>query len=152
LVASFNFPAWSVRPGAAQIAGLQLGSSSIIERFEAAPSDVDPIIPPEAAALYNNLRREGARGIVLLNWQRIMLDQLPTEQWTVINNGANYQPLPPQEIGRFAIRGAAINRRGGWLIIANDYVPRWLGPFSKAYVVTESRTLGDYTAFHMLPR
>jgi|GEM_PF-1350460 len=152
LVACFRYPIWSVHPGAPQIAGLQVGPSAIIERFKSDPRDPDLIISDEAATLYSDLRREGARGVVLLDWQRVMLDQLPSEQWTLVNNGANFQPLPPQEISRFAIRGVAINKRGGWLIISNDYAARWLGPFSKAYLVKETRTLGAYTAYHMLPR
>jgi len=152
LVASFHFPAWSVHPDTTQIAGLQIGPTAVIDRFKADPNDPHLVIPRDAATLYSNLRREGARGIVLLDWERIMLDPLPAEQWTLINNGANFQPLPQSEISRFAARGAAMYKRGGWLIIGNDYVPRWLPAISRAYVVTKRRSLGGYTAYLMMPR
>ena len=152
LTASINFHPWTLREGAASLAGLQIGPAPLTARFAPMPGDPGLLVHPDAAALYGALRREGAAGVLLFDQQMVMLAADPARAWSVVNNPANFVPLPDQEIRRYVRAGARLHARGGWLIAANAEAPRWLARFAEAYAVRESRAHGRYTAYRMVPR
>lgn len=152
LTAAMHFLPWSAAPGVPSVAGLQIGPRSLAARFAPSPADSAPMLPHEAVALYAQLSRESHEAVLLFDTKMIMPSADKALGWTVVNNAANFAPLPPEVIRHYVQQGARQYQRPGWLILATADAAHWLSLFAAAYDVREQRSAGNYTAYHLEPR
>ena len=150
--ASINFHPWTVYPGATTVAGLQVGSGALTMRFTPSLRQAEGLVPQEAAAAFDDLHSRGIRQVVLFDgYKHLPLDE-PGEDWTSVNNLANFMPLPQAEIRRYIRRGAVVYHRPGWIVLSRKDYGYWLGLFQTSYDVIEEWRYGGYSAYHMVPR
>lgn len=149
-VATFNFGPWG--EGVARGHAFDLGPSRLVARFTPNQSDSPRILPRDAVAGLEYLRRRNAGAVVLLSDRALMPWSPPGSGWTGVNNAANFTPLPDAMIVRYIKRGARAYRRPGWTLIDNAKYGHWVTMFATAYDVRHSEAFGTHTAYYLVPR
>ena len=77
---------------------------------------------------------------------------VPGPAWTGMNDVGTFNLLPPDEVERFIRNSAQDLRRPGWLLVDRSATSPWPKVFFEAYSVSEERSFGGYTAYHLIPK
>ncbi len=152
LVTTFIYHPWTVLPTGSSIAGVQIGPSALISRFDLSRNDAPAVVHPDAVRAMADLRRENNEAVLLFDDKKIMPSFDPASSWTGVNNPANFLPLTSDIIRKFVDRGANTFGRPGWLVTTQTDSLFWLPVFEHSYTVTEKRQYGTYFAFRLVPR
>lgn len=152
LTSAIAFHPWGVLPGSPSLLGLQLGPGALISRFAPAPGQKVQLVTDDTARALADLRQHTSEAVLLFDQQKVMVTTDPARTWTVVNNAANFAPLPDEIVRGFVRRGALIYDRPGWIVAEDSEAAHWLSLFGAAYDVTETRDYGTSSAWHLVPR
>jgi hypothetical protein len=107
----------------------------------------------DAGAAMNWLRAHGDEGTpVWVSAAMLLPYGAPQDFWTGMNDLGSFGLLPPDEVERFVRHSAETLHRVGWLLVDRTQSSPWPAIFFAIYFVTEERTFGNYTLYHLAPR
>lgn len=148
LIVTFDYGPW--RQGAAQVGPLHGGPSRLMARFAPKADDRPKMLPAEAIAGLEYLRRHKAGAIALFDRNYLMI-RSSGPAWTSVNNLANFAPLPKASIDHYIRQSALVYGRPGW-ILADAEHQDWVNAFRVAYDVHRERSFKSYDAYYLVPR
>ncbi|HEV8406638.1 MAG TPA: hypothetical protein VGQ34_01790, partial [Sphingomicrobium sp.] len=153
MVAFIAAAGWSSWADGAKTEGLlNIGPSRLIAHFNPEPGNRPQLLSSDALKGLAYLHSRNAGAVVLLDENRLIPAHLPGQDWTGVNNAANFEPLPPALVTRFICRGAEAYRRPGWLLVDERKYSAWVPMFEEGYEVREEVGFGTYRAYLLSPR
>ena len=162
-VATFGFDSWSIAARSGQAGNI--GPGRFIDEMRLAGPDSlalldgslahspSPHAPAaDAAAALEWLRANGEGSPVWVSPSMFLPLGVPGRAWTGMNDVGTFNLLPPDEVERFIRNSAQDLRRPGWLLVDRSATSPWPKVFFEAYSVSEERSFGGYTAYHLIPK
>ena len=162
-VATFGFESWSIAARSGQAGNIGpgrfidemrlAGPDSLALLDESLAHSPSPHAPAaDAAAALEWLRANGEGSPVWVSPSMFLPLGVPGPAWTGMNDVGTFNLLPPDEVERFIRNSAQDLRRPGWLLVDRSATSPWPKDFFEAYSVSEERSFGGYTAYHLIPK